>query len=100
MKAEQEPSGESPSTVMPPEIAPGPVPTTTPGVAKADQLFASIHPGLDCPLPDSCNAFAKAVLDYEKITGIPAWVIVQSDTGMEEMDNISDELAESIIGAK
>lgn len=59
--------------------------------------FASVSPGLDTPLPCACDALAKAVLDYERATGNPVWVILQSDTGMLDFDDITHPLTETII---
>jgi hypothetical protein len=72
-------------------------PPAPPEPQKKEVYFASVHPGEDLPLPEGLNAFCKAVLQYETLTGSPVWVIVQSDIGSSDMDSISDGLAEAII---
>lgn len=81
--------GATPTTEQPP-VAPS-------APQKKDIFFASVHPGEDLPLPEHLSAFCNAVLQYEKLTESPVWVIIQSDAGNADLDSISDGLAEAII---
>ncbi len=68
---------------------------------QTEVFFASIFPGPDRPLPDSCNAFAKAVLDYERAVESPVWVMIQNEsTPSDDMSNLSDVLAADLITAR
>lgn len=78
----------------------GTAPAPVPAPVAPEQFFASIYPGPDKPLPDSCKEFAKAVLKCEGVYGRPAWVISQNDSGDDDLDSITDELANVIIKSK
>jgi hypothetical protein len=98
------------------DVVQDPVPTASPAVAPAlaaipglpsgpakaaekELFFASVEPGLDTPLPENCSNFARAVLEYEEKTGLPAFVLVQNDALFGKMDTITLELGSAICGA-
>ena len=89
------PANPLPQTTSQPEATPPKAPDT-----KPEQFFASIKPGLDSPLPDSCKTFCRAVLEYEKITKQPALVVLQNDATFDDIDSITSELADAIIDSK
>src|ERR1700730_1527296 len=86
-------TGEQPGAAAP---APGQPATQT----QTEVFFASIRPGPDRPMPESCNGFAKAVLDYEKAVECPVYVLIQNESRSDEMDRISDLLVEELIDSK
>src|ERR1051326_3228811 len=65
-----------------------------------EQFFASINPGPDTPLAESCKSFAKAVLDYERVTEKPCFVLLHCDGSDHDDDYVSEGLSERIISAK
>jgi hypothetical protein len=71
-----------------------------PAKPKTELLFASVEPGLDKPIPRSCEALAKAVLEFEKIDDCQAWLILQSDTESKSLDNIDDDLTKAIVASE
>ena len=76
-----------------------PVAPATP--TQTEVFFASIFPGPDRPLPESCNAFAKAVIDYERSVVCPVWVLIQNEsTPTEAMATLTEALASSLITAR
>jgi Serine dehydrogenase proteinase len=81
-------------------VAPTAAPIPNPSAPPVDQYYASIWPGTDSPLPDTCKSFAKTVLEFEAIINRPVFVISQSNTANGDMDNITDELADEILRAK
>jgi hypothetical protein len=87
------------TTSLPP-VQPLPAAAAAPEPPQKEFFFASVHPGQDKPLPDAYNSFCKAVLEYERVTESPVWVIIQSDTSGQQIDSISDGLADAIIDSE
>src|SRR4051812_6152256 len=77
----------SPTATIP---ASAPVTSSTasaPVTPVTELFFASIHPGPDRPLPESCRDFARGVLAYEKLVGCPVWVLLQDESSNDDKDS-------------
>jgi hypothetical protein len=88
----------SPPQQTTPGTPSSPAPPSAP--AATELFFASIFPGPDRPLPESCNGFARAVLAYEKAVGCPVWVVLHDESSNDDKDMISEWIVSQIIASK
>jgi Serine dehydrogenase proteinase len=93
-------NGETTSSPTPTIPASGPVAPSAASSPVTELFFASIHPGPDLPLAESCKDFARAVLAYEKLVGCPVWVLLQNESSSDNKDTISEWIVSELIAAR